>query len=120
MANIQIIRWDDEIIQVTINSEGRPVDLTWYTVFFTVKRWEDILEDDSEAIIKKTIDTFAFSWDDPEHGIVNIFLSHDDTDIEPTDYKWDIQIKNPEWLISSIEMWSFLVSDDVTKRMNLS
>lgn len=120
MANIQIIRWDDEIIQVTIKDNGTPIDLTGYTVFFTVKRWEDILEDDSEAIIKKTIDTFGFSWDDPTHWVMHIFLSHEDTDIEPTDYKWDIQLKNPGWMISSIEMWSFLVSDDVTKRTNLS
>lgn len=120
MANIQIIRWDDEIITLNISEDGKPVDLTGYTVFFTVKKWEDILEDDSEAVIKKTIDTFAFSWDDPEHWIVNIFLTHDDTAVEVQDYKWDIQIKNPEWLISSIEMGSFLVSDDVTKRTTLS
>ena len=117
MANIQIIRWDDEIIAVNFKENGNPIDLTGYTVFFTVKRWEDTLEDDSEAIIKKTIDTFAFSWDEPEQWLVHIFLTHDDTAIDPTDYKWDIQLKNPEGLISSIDAWSFLVSDDVTKRI---
>lgn len=117
MANIQIIRWDDEIIAVTFKENGEPIDLNGYTVFFTVKRWEDTLEDDSEAIIKKTIDTFAFSWDDPEHWLVHIFLTHDDTAIDPTDYKWDIQLKSPGWLVSSIDAWSFLVSDDVTKRI---
>jgi hypothetical protein len=35
--------------------------------------------------------------------LVHIFLTHDDTAIDPTDYKWDIQLKNPEGLISSID-----------------
>lgn len=119
MANLQIIRWDDIAIEVNFSQEGSPIDLTWYTVFFTVKGWDDDWNTDEHAIIKKTFDTFEVGWDDPTQWKIHIILTHDDTAVEIWDYKRDLQLKSPEWLISSIEAWSFLVIDDVTKRIDL-
>lgn len=116
MATITIIRWDDEQFETTFTQDWVWIDLTWYTVFFTVKSINDFLDNDNEAVIQKTIDTFDIPWDEPTHWKIHILLSSEETSITPGNYYWDLQLKSTEWKISSIEKWNFIVLDDITKR----
>lgn len=117
MATITIIRWDDEQFETTFKDEAWVViDLTGFTIFFTVKSQDDMLDGDSEAKISKTITEFTED-DDETNWVVNILLTHTDTNIPPWDYYWDLQIKSPTWLISSVQRGKFVVEDDTTRRI---
>jgi hypothetical protein len=112
MGTIEIIRGDDRVFNVTIKKNGVIVDLTNYTVFFTVKP-NFKMDDDSEAFISKTYSNI----EDPELGKVDIVLSGNDTkDLPGGEFWYDIQIKSPSGTISSSKKDKFIINWDITRR----
>jgi len=112
MGAIEIIRGDDRVFSVTVRKNGDIVDLTDYTVFFTVKP-NFKMDDDSEAFIAKTYSNIV----DPELGKFEIVLNANDTkDIPGGEYWYDIQIKSPSGTISSSLKDKFIVRWDITRR----
>lgn len=108
---ISIIRRDDTDIQVTVkNDEGNAIDITGYTVYFTVK--ENSNDSDDDAIITKNITSHS----NPSAGITSISLDKTETDIEEGDYLYDFQIKDTDGNISSTERGTFSVVNDITIR----
>lgn len=89
-----------------------PISLVGATVFFTVKHLYDKEISDSFALISKTVTSHV----DAVNGESLIELSSSDTDIEPDEYKADIQIKDSGGDIVSSETFRFIILDDVTKR----
>ena len=110
---MQIIRWDDAIINVEFTDENdAPVNLTWSTVYFTVKRERDLKKpDDSDALIKKTITEF----DNPTAWICEIELDNQETDLAPWDYYYDLQIKSVDGKITSAQKDVLTIIQDVTR-----
>lgn len=113
---ITIIRGDNVTIPVTFTDEnGDPVDITWYTVFFTVKTFENIKSDittDDGAVIKKDITSHT----SPTTWQTQVVLDNDDTDIENREYYWDLQLKSPWNIITSTLKWVLCIESDVTRR----
>jgi len=114
---IKAIRGDSETIQATFkDSDGVAINLTGYTVFFTVKKECDIdVVDttDTKAIIKKTITSHS----DPTHGITQIPLTTTDTNQNPGIYYWDLQlVKNG--VVSSTQRGEFELTTDITRRVS--
>jgi len=112
MSNIGIIRGDDYEFTTTFTDEAwLPINLTWATVYFTVKKEDDYTNDDVNAVIAKVITshTTPLSW------ITTITLSHTDTNIAEWEYYYDIQLKDTSNKISSIYKAKFIVARDITK-----
>lgn len=112
---LQITRGDDFAFEVSLSSEGQPIDLTGHTIYFTVKK--NITNDlnDELALIKVTVDTF----NNPESGKQIIEVSRNLTNIAPGNYEYDIQIKTPDSIVATAEQFPlpFIVKGDVTRRI---
>jgi len=112
---MQVIRWDSYARSIIIRNQttGDPINITWATVFFTVKPKNILNEvDDANAIISKTITSHT----DPTEWTTNLTLTTSDTDHPIGDYYFDIQIKRSNGDIKSIEKQNFSILQDVTKR----
>ncbi len=85
---LSIIKQTDQNITITFTENDSPVDITDYTILFTVKKQCDINKSDDFALIKKTITEHI----DAEGGKSNIELSNEDTDIDAGNYYWDLRL----------------------------
>lgn len=111
---IAITRGDTETIAVTFRDENSAlINITGYTVFFTVKRKQDISKDDSVAVIQKDVTSHT----DPVNGATEIVLSSSDTAIGEGSYIYDIQTNDGSGNITTVIKGKFTVSNDVTKRI---
>ena len=109
---ITVIRGDDISLSVTFKDENdTPIDITGYTIFFTVKKNLDG-DDDSGALIAKTVTDHT----SPTTGVTTISLSSNDTDLPEDNYYYDFQTKDSSGNISSTKKGYFVVELDVTKR----
>jgi hypothetical protein len=112
MNTITVIRGDDVTLNVAFkDNDGNSIDITGYTVFFTVK---DNLatSDDAGALIAKTVTSHSL----PSQGQTIINLSNTDTNLPEGIYHYDFQTKDIADKISSTERGVFAVNLDVTKR----
>jgi len=92
------------------DEDGARIDISLWTLFFTVKAKIDDL--DSSAIISKTITTFS----DPTNGEAGISLSSTDTDQAIGTYLFDIQVKTNLGQITTVLEGIITIQDDITKR----
>lgn len=69
-------------------TSGEPVDITDYTVFFTVKK--NVNQTDSQAIIAKTNTVHS----DPTNGVTIISVTTSDSNVQPGVYLYDIGYVN--------------------------
>ncbi len=107
--DLYIIRGDN----TNIDFSASGVDLTGCTLFFTAK--PELTNDtaDETAVIRKEVTSHT----DPTNGKTTIILTHEDTNVEPGTYYYDIQIKNPDGEITSISARRLQVFADVTRRI---
>ena len=112
MSNrMDIIKRDDESFELTfVDIEGNPINLLDCTVFFTVKK--RVTDTDEHAIIAKEITYFAA----PTSGVAILDLTHEETDLHPGSYFFDVQVKDTRGDISSSEVGRLLVKQDITIR----
>lgn len=116
---LSIIRGDDKTVTVTFtDSNGSVINITGYTVFFTVKRKENLNDsDDTNALISKTV----ISHSSPTQGQTQIvFDSEDTSSIDPGIYYYDLQVKKPSGDIESSSSDEFEIIADVTRRVTVS
>ena len=109
---ITIIRGTDNSIVVTIKLNSVVLDITGYTVLFTVKTQDDIYKSDDSAVIQKTITDFI----DPTTGQATITLTNDDTTIDIGEYYWDIRLIEPAGKISQTNKGKLEIVSGITKR----
>lgn len=108
---LEVIKRDDIGFELTFTDvDGNPIDLTGATVFFTVKK--NKLDIDDDAVISKEITSF----DAPTTGVALLELTAAETNISPRSYFFDVQLKNSDGKISSIQAGRFIISQDVTIR----
>lgn len=111
MTTIEVIRGDDVSMSLTFrDNDGDLIDITGYTVFFTVK--DHLAKPDTEALIEKS----TTSHTDPTNGQTTIELTSTDTDIDEGLYDYDFQLKTDTAKINSTPRGTFKVSRDVTIR----
>ena len=92
------------------DGDGAPIDITGWTVFFTVKAKID--DPDTSAIIAKTIIIF----DNPTAGEAGIALTSDNTDKPIGSYLWDLQIKTNLGQITTVAEGILTITQDITIR----
>jgi len=88
--NLEIVQKTTKIYEVQFTKNGAVLDITGWTVFFTLK--EKMTDTDAEAVIKKTITTHA----DAINGKTLVELTSVDTDITPKSYVFDLKYKDDE------------------------
>jgi hypothetical protein len=90
-GDISVTRGVDVAFSVTFKANDVAVDLTGYTVYFTVRKNQDVTDaDDSEAIISQEYTSIA----NPATGIVNIALSKTELKQNVGEYFYGIDFKN--------------------------
>lgn len=114
MADLEIKRGDDKTIRFLYqNSSGGAINITGYTIFFTVKSEIDDDATDGLAVISKTVTSHT----NPTAGITNIVLTDTDTNVTPGIYVGDIQVKDTSGNIVSSDRFTVSVVGDVTRRI---
>lgn len=108
--NLKIKKGDDQYYCLTFDDGTDPIDITGWTVFFTVK--EDMDDSDDDAIIKKDVTSHT----DPIHGKTTVHLTNSDTDIEVRNYYYDIQVKKSNGDIDTPLGGLLTVDPEVTQR----
>ncbi len=117
MADITLIRGDDEVLTITFtDADGAPINITGYTVYFTVKRQPDYRDnaDDDDALIK--IDQADHSAPAATNATTITIPKATMDVIEEGDYSYDIQIKDGGGLISTATPGTVRVLADITRR----
>lgn len=109
-----IKRWDQFTTVLRFRDHNKqPVNITWATLFFTVRPEKKPTETtDTIVSIQKNITahTNATEW------LSSLFLSKSDTNLTPWIYYWEIQIKLSWWSILSTRTWVLEILHDLTKR----
>jgi len=93
-----------------LDSAGSPIDATGWTIYFTVRLnvAPTSISDDTDSVITKVISGEA-------SGIQTLLLTSSDTDVDPSTYIYDIQIKKTDGTINSSAKAPFIVNGDVTR-----
>jgi hypothetical protein len=107
-----VIRGDTHTIDLTFRESGTAIDITGYTLFFTVNA-SNSPTTDSAAVIEKSVTSHLA----PTLGQTRITLAPSDTDsITPGTYYYDIQVKDGSGNITSLPKDKFIIVSDITRR----
>ena len=93
------------------DADSAVIDITGWTVYFTVKL--SYMDADADAKITKDITTHY----DPTNGQTKITLLTTDTDIDPANYYYDIQAKKAAGDIFTVMAGRIEILSDITRRM---
>jgi hypothetical protein len=111
MTSLTVVRKTTNTYNITFkDSAGDAIDITNWTVLFTVKRSVD--ETDAQAVISKTVTSHS----DPTHGITTITLSSSDTDKIQGEYLYDIAYVDDSGNRKATEPDTFIILGTVTQR----
>jgi hypothetical protein len=94
------------------DDNGDPVDLSGWTIFFTLK--ESRAVDDADAAISKDVTTH----DDAGNGQTSISLSASETADLGGRYAYDISVEQVDGTVKTISEGSFTFLEDVSDRPN--
>ena len=110
-TTLKVYRGDTKTYNLTFtDSASAAIDITGYTVFFTVK--EKNTDTDANAKISKTVTSHS----DATNGITTFSLTTTETDLEIKSYHYDIQLKDDSGNIITCVKSTFEVSQDITLR----
>jgi hypothetical protein len=108
---IQIIKRDSKTFTIrVVDACGVAINITGYTVYFTVKSQANIGSNDGTAIIRKVITSHT----NPTAGLTAIPLTSTDTNQTIGEYFYDIQMKSPTGAISSCVKGKCEILQDIT------
>jgi hypothetical protein len=105
----------DITLKLTNKETNLPINLTGYTLWFTVRKdipRTTVNDDDSAVISKKQLPGEIL---DPTNGETMFSLSRNDTNIDPMEYVYDLQIKTDTGLYQKIHASKFIITGDVTR-----
>lgn len=103
-------RGDSWSKSLTFSDANGAVDITGWTIFFTLK--ESPSDDDANALITKDVTSHT----DPTNGTTAIELDPTDLDIESGRYHYDMQYKDSGGNVETFLKGQFTVLTDVTRR----
>jgi hypothetical protein len=112
MAKLSSRRGDSITYRLKFTDGSNAVDITGYTIYFTVKNKTDNETDDTLAVITKDVTSHT----DALNGITDVILSASDMSIDVGAYKYDFQFKTGAGDISTVSLGEYEIIDDVTKR----
>lgn len=111
--DLSMVRGDTLETTLTFtDADDNVIDITDWTIFFTVKKEEYLTDDDdSEAEISKS-ETIT----DGTSGQYTLTIDPEDTEeVDPGLYVYDIQIKKDDGSIQTVVIGNFEIIQDVTK-----
>jgi len=112
MSQLSVFRGDDVTYNLSFkDGDDVAIDITDWTIFFTVKK--NKLTPDADADISKDITVHTSAVD----GLSSIVLTDTDTNIDPRVYWYDIQVKKDDGTISTVVKDKFVVKGDITRRI---
>lgn len=109
-----IVKGDDKNYRLVFTVGTAPLNLTGYTVFFTLK--DDLDDSDEQAKIQVIVTVHT----DPTNGITNIPLTNVQTKIPTGNYVYDIQLRDPIGKITTVIRGQASVVYEVTDRIAAS
>lgn len=122
-----IIRGDSQLFIPTVTANNSPLNITGFTVFFTVNS-NNNPTDDSGAILEKQVTpatttlvlfngvTYTIN---PAQGQCAIQLANSDTqNLVPGGYFWDIQVVDTSGNVVSLKQGTFTIIADITRRIS--
>ena len=113
MSRLTVYRGDDKTYNLTFkDSHKRAIDISSWTIFFTVKESESDIDDDAK--IQKDVTSHT----DAENGLSAITITDSDTDLTVKEYYYDIQVKKDDGSIKTIVKDKFVVLRDITRRIS--
>jgi len=116
MTKLEMFRGDDKTYNITFtDSDGEAIDITGYTIFFTVKDKRSYVDDadDTNALIEKEITVHT----SPTEGQTQIVLDATDTNsMVPKTYVFDMQLKDANAKLITFIKDDFELKADVTRR----
>jgi len=95
--------------EVVVDSDGNAIDITGYTIYFTVKK--SYSDSDTNAVIKNTITTFTSDSEGKYQLVVSSTLT---SAMVPGIYVCDIKTKDASDNITTIKNGNFIVKSSVT------
>lgn len=112
MSRLSVYRGDDKTFNFTFKySNGAAVDITGWTIFFTVKEKEADSDDDAKIATEVTSHT------DASGGLSTLSITDSDTNLTPKKYYYDFQVKKADGLIRTLVKGDFTVLTDITRRI---
>lgn len=113
VEQMNVYRGDDKVFDINVtDSEGEIVDITGYTVKFTVRAEAN---DDTYLIHKTTPSGSGISLIDPTNGVARLSLSSTDTDLTPGKYVYDVEVTDTNGRVSTVVVDTFKIIRDVTR-----
>jgi len=110
--NFEFPRGDDHTFTLIFkNSDGNRLDITGYTIFFTLK--ESISDPDTEAIIEKNVTSHI----DPVQGLTAVIITNAETDELKGNYYYDMQYLDTSGKILTYIKGEIQFDKDVTRRI---
>jgi hypothetical protein len=109
--NFVTYRGDDLSFELVFaDTDGVPVNITGWTIFFTMKLNKD--DSDSEAIISKTITSLT----NPTNGKTTVVIPHGEVDELTGPFFYDFQFKDLSDNVRTITSGAITFEKDITRR----
>ena len=117
MTDLVVYRGDNKNWVLTFTDDaGVAIDINGYTIFFTVKK-ENVYVNSTSDITDALISKDVTSHTNPTSGISSVAVVPADTEnLEPTIYKYDMQLKDDSGNILTFIKGNFIITADVTRR----
>jgi len=88
--DLEVVRKTTKNYELQFTKNGQMVDITDYSVYFTVKT--NMNDNDASSVINKTVTSHS----EPTKGITLIQLTTSDTDIDAGNYYYSIDYKDDD------------------------
>jgi hypothetical protein len=115
-TDIEMYRGDDKTLTLTFkDSTGTTINITGYSIFFTVKDKLSYTDDssDSDSIISSLVTSHTHATS----GISELTILNSQTStVTPGKYIYDIQLKDSSSKILTVVAGAFIMNADVTRR----
>lgn len=114
-TTINIMRGTTQVFTINfLDSSGNPINISGYTIYFTVKAPNNIGNEsditDTEAVIQQSA-----VLTNPSGGVATVTLSSSQTSIDAANYLYDIKTISGS-VISATQNFDFIVMDPVANR----
>lgn len=111
LGTLEIIRGNSYNEPLAFTDENGPLNLTDYKVYITVKKVEDLKNNnDDDAVIQKVYENIP----NPVDWILYPNITPEDTKIKPIWYAYDIKMISPSGVEDSVEKWLLIIKQGVT------
>lgn len=116
ISNLEMYRGDSFLLKLGLKEDGKPVDITNATIWFTVKEYSNDL--DSNAVIQKSTSD-GITILNAQLGYISIRIDTQDTDVlnlkETKTFYWDLQYQNADAVLQTLFCGKFKVIQDITR-----